>query len=152
MKKSPVVIEPPGDILEWRVFPAAERFGAALVTLAVIAAFASLAALLMESPVWGLLAGALLLLALNRFFLPSRFRIDEAGITARYPHARQYLSWADVRRFRHDERGGYLSSRARSSLLDAFQGMHVQFGSDAPLVVARIRRHLPAEVGPPCNG
>ena len=35
--------------------------------------------------------------------------------------ARQRLRWPDVRRFVHDAHGGYLSTRARPSTLDAFR-------------------------------
>ncbi len=140
------------DILEWRVHPAAERVGSALAAMAVIGVFAILAALLMQSAVWGLLAAALMLMALNRFFLPSRFRIDDTGVTAKYPYARQHLSWHEVRRFRHDQRGAFLSSRARGSMLDAFGGVHLLFGPHAQLAVEQIREHMDAEAGQSCSG
>lgn len=140
------------DVLEWRVHPAAERVGSALAALAVIALFAGLTAVLMQNPLWALLAAGFMLVALNRFFLPSRFRIDDAGVTARYPYGRRYLDWSAVRRFQHDERGAFLSKRAQDSVLDAFQGVHLLFGPQPQRAVEQIQRHLKAEADPSCDG
>ncbi|MFQ5653776.1 MAG: PH domain-containing protein, partial [Planctomycetota bacterium] len=88
---------------------------------------------------------ALLVLALNRFYFPSRFRIDDEGITARYTLRRQRCRWSEVRRFRHDERGAWLTPRSRPSRLDAYRGMHILFGRHREEVIERIRRCLTRE-------
>ncbi|MHC5002381.1 MAG: PH domain-containing protein [Planctomycetota bacterium] len=132
----------------WRAHPAGERVGRALVAGAVVAGLAGLSAVLMQSVWWAALAIAVLVLALNRFFLPSRFAIDEEGITARYPLRRVRYRWSDLRRFVLDENGGYLSTRARASWMDAYRGMHVLFGNDRDAVVAGIRGHMPQGDGP----
>ena len=61
--------------------------------------------------------------SINRFFLPSTFKIDEDGITASYPLRSMRLKWKDLRRFLVGEQGGLLSRRARSSSMDVFTGM-----------------------------
>jgi hypothetical protein len=50
-----------------------------------------------------------------------------------------------VRRFAHDGRGGFLSSRVRPSVLDAFRGMPLLFDQRREEVIACIRRHLAEE-------
>ena len=127
----------------WRAHPARERVGHATAAVLVIAALAFFAALLMRSTLWGVLSASLLMVALNRFFFPSRYAIDEEGITAHHPMRRQRLRWADLRRFAHDETAGFLSTRVRRSWLDSHRGMNVLFGAEGQAAIARIRGHLP---------
>jgi hypothetical protein len=126
----------------WRAHPAREHVGRAALGSTVIVALAAFTALFMQSLAWGVFAAAILILALNRFFLPSRFAIDAEGITARYPLRRRRLRWSELRRFACDDHGGYLSTRARRSWLDAYRGLHVLFGEHRDAVSARIRAHL----------
>lgn len=130
----------------WRAHPARERVGHALAAIGVLAAFAAAVhafcgaagAGLAETWAWSvgtLVAGGL---ALNRFLLPSTFTIDDEGITAHYPLRVQRLLWRDLKRFVHDDRGGYLSTRYRASRFDAFTGMHLVFGSDRQMIIDRI--------------
>lgn len=123
----------------WRAHPARQHPGKALAVGAVILALSGASVLLMQSPWWGLIAAGVLLVTLNRFYFPSRFRIDGEGITAQYPLRRQRIRWSDLRRFVHDSRGGYLSTRARRSFLDAYSGMHILFGGERESVIGRVR-------------
>ncbi len=88
-----------------------------------------------------------LVLALNRFFFVSRFSIDGEGITARYPLKRMSLQWKNLRRFAHDARGGYLSTRAVRSRMDAYSGMHVMFGDCRETVISLIQKCLREKEG-----
>ena len=132
----------PGPSLVWRVHPARDRVGAACFAAAVVTAMAWLSAAMMQSVWWGALAVVVLFVALRRFFLPSQFRIDAEGITARNSLSRQRYHWSQIFRFSCDRRGGYLSTRSRSSVLDIFRGMHLLFGEDRETVVAQIRERL----------
>ena len=91
---------------------------------------------------WGLASAIVLVLALHRFFFPSRFSIDDEGIGARYLLRHQRLRWRDVRRLLHDEHGAYLSTRVRPSRLDAYVGMHILFGQHRDEVIRRIRERM----------
>ena len=133
------------DTVTWRIHPARERPMAACGALAVIGAMAWLAADLMEHAGWGVFGAVVLLVALQRFFLPSEYRVDAEGVTVRLPWRTQRCRWAAVRRFEHGERGGFLSSRARASTLDVFRGMPLLFDRHREEVVACIRRHLPED-------
>ena len=68
--------------------------------------------------------------------------IDGRGITARHPFRRQRYDWSEVRRFLHDEKGGYLSTRGCSSPLDGFGGMHILFGDRRDAVIRSIREAM----------
>ncbi len=127
------------QIMSWRAHPARERrahaVGAGVAILALsLATFA-----MFVHFAWAPLAAGLLVVSLNRFFFPSSFTIDEEGITAQYPLRRLRLRWIDVRRFVHDRNGGYLSTRARPSRLDAYRGMHLLFGEQREAIVQCIQ-------------
>ncbi|MEM7230346.1 MAG: PH domain-containing protein [Planctomycetota bacterium] len=93
----------------------------------------------------GVAASGLLILALNRFFLPTRFEIDEDGITARYPLRRARQRWGEIRRCVSDQHGVFVSTRARRSRFDAYSGMQILPGVDGsptvPDIVQLVNAH-----------
>ena len=127
---------------KWSAHPARERAVAALAASIAVLGFGALIGIASGAVGWGVVSVAVLLASLNRFFLPSRFSIDDDGITARYPLRSQRFRWGEIRRFIVDNRGGYLSTRARRSRFDAFSGMHVLFGPDRRSVIEHIRAQL----------
>jgi hypothetical protein len=129
----------------WRAHPARERPGAATLGGLAVVLLSGAAALFFGHSAFALPAALFLLLSLNRFFFPSRFRIDSSGIHGDYPIGRKSFTWKDVRRVAEDDRGLWLSSRARPSRLDAYQGMHVLFGAQRAEVSTRIRQFLESE-------
>ena len=126
----------------WQAHPARERIGAAALGLSVIGALTGVVLLSFQSLVWAAAACLVLLVALNRFFFPSRFMINADGITARYLLHTQQIKWCDIRRFVQDDRGGYISTRAKRSWLDAYRGMHILFGTHRETVIKRICARL----------
>lgn len=127
--------------LAWRAHPAADRPAQAVLAIGIILVVAGFVYVTSESIGFALLSVLLLTAALNRFFLPSRFTIDEEGITAAYPLRRLRHKWNELQRFVWDDYGGYLSTRARPSRLDAYRGMHLLFEErDRAHVIERIRR------------
>ncbi|MBW3542535.1 MAG: hypothetical protein KY476_19915 [Planctomycetes bacterium] len=126
----------------WRAHPARERPAAALAVIAVIAAFAWLAAEWMDSAWWAVFAAVALLAALHSFFFPSEYRLDGEGIELRHGPTLRRLNWSDIRRFDFGRRAGLLSTRSRASLLDLFTAMHVLFPRDHRPVVEAIRSRL----------
>lgn len=131
-----------GTEFSWQAHPARERIGAAALALGVIGAVAGVVLLSFQSLAWATAACLVLLAALSRFFFPSRFMIDADGITARYLLRTQQIKWRDIRRFVQDDRGGYISTRAKRSWLDAYRGMHILFGTHRETVIKRIRARL----------
>lgn len=82
-----------------------------------------------------------LLLMLNRFYLPSRYRLDEHGIAVRYPIGSRSIRWQELRRFPHDQTGGYLSTRERSGMFDS-RGISVLFANRAEEIIPRIKASM----------
>ncbi len=131
-----------GTDFTWQAHPARERIGAAALAIGLIGAFAGVVWMSFQSPAWAAAACIVLLATLNRFFFPSRFVISTDGITARYLLRTQRIRWNDIRRFVQDDRGGYISTRAKRSWLDAYRGMHILFGTQREAVIERIRARL----------
>lgn len=127
----------------WSAHPAKQRPRAALGAAAVILLMGA-AAWLSFGWAWGIGAVVLLVASLNRFFLRSRFELDERCLVARYPLRTQRIEWCDVRRFVTDEHGGYLSTRSVPSRMDAYRGVHLLFAANREEVAERIRSHTRA--------
>jgi hypothetical protein len=105
-------------------------------------AMAGVIAFSFESIMLGVIALLVLIAALNRFYFPSTFQLDKEGITARYPLRRKRERWDRLRRFVHDEYGGYLSSRAQPSRLDAYRGIHLLFGQQREAAIKHIHKYM----------
>ncbi len=146
---TPAVATPPQmDPLTWRVHPARQRpWAALLTTLAIVAMAVSCA--LTGGVFWGVLAIVVLVGSLGRFYFPSRFTLDQEGVTAHSLLGPRRLAWARIRRFSYDGQGAYLSARARPSRWDAYGGVHLLFGSWRKEVLAAIRSRLSAGGGAP---
>ena len=66
----------------WKAHPASERTGAAIMGSLIVVAAAGAIYVSFQSLEWSAVALVVLVLALNRFYFRSRFRIDPEGITA----------------------------------------------------------------------
>jgi len=143
-------IEQAGEFT-WRAHPARQRPVAALFAAGVIVGIGAACAVAMNAW-WGILAVAVLVLTLYRFFFPSRFTLDAQGVTARYLFGTTRCGWSEIRRFCHDRHGVYLSTRSRPSRLDAFRGIHLLFGRSREEVLRRIRLHLADGGSTTCGG
>ncbi|MDG1899790.1 MAG: hypothetical protein P8I74_07985 [Phycisphaerales bacterium] len=136
---------PVSDILEWSAHPLREQPGRGAIASLVIVACGILVALAVADPVGGVLAGGaamlFLLLMLNRFYLPSRYRLDEHGIAVRYPIGSRSIRWRELRRFPHDQMGGYLSTRERAGMFDS-RGISILFAGRAEEIIPRIKSSM----------
>lgn len=96
----------------------------------IIAALAITAGLTTGSIGWAAFTVVVLFLSVCRFYLPTRYRFDEEGVSASHAIAPRRVSWSAVRRVGFDERGGFLGRRARRAWLDGFTGLHLLFPPD----------------------
>ena len=131
---------------EWTAHPLREHPGKAVLVVTLMAFCGVLVGLVVGDPLAGPLAagGAIvfLFLTLSRFFLPSRYRMDAQGIAVRYPLSTRVLRWSEIRQFRHDDEGGYVSPRSKPGPFDR-AGISLLFGPHAAEVIPRIRNALP---------
>jgi hypothetical protein len=128
--------------LSWKAHPFKERHLAGILTSLLILALGASIFVATGSLAGSVLGILVLVLALNRFYFPSRFEIDPEGISAHYLLSRERYEWSSVRRFLWDRRGAYLSTRARASWLDAYRGLTVLYGAHQAEIMKLIRRHM----------
>ena len=137
------------DVFTWTAHPLREQPGRALLAVAIVLACGLLVATAVGGAMTGPAAGggaiAFLLLTLNRFFLPSHYRVDRHGIAVRYPVGSRSLRWTELRRFPHDAQGGYVSPRRKGGMLDT-RGISLLFAGHGSEIIPRIQAGM--EQGP----
>ena len=110
----------------WTAWPAAESPGRTSLLLIAIMALAGLCGMIGGDFLWAATGAALMMLGLNRWFLPTTFEVDDDGILVGYPLRRRTVAWRDARRLVIDPGGGWLSTsrggRRSSSGLDLYWG------------------------------
>ncbi len=122
---NPVRSNNAGGEIAWTVHPARQRPLATLVALLVILAFALAVHTFAGGGWWGLAAGLLLLGSLHRYFLPSRYRIDHAGVEVRTCFGRRFQSWSDVHRIDLGDQAAWISTFAQPHWLEYRRGLSV---------------------------
>ncbi|MGC1275350.1 MAG: hypothetical protein WBC44_16710 [Planctomycetaceae bacterium] len=137
----------PASGLAWTVHPARRSLPKLVAAVAATLAAGVLAAMIAESAAVGLLSVALLVLSLRRFYFPTRTIVAEDGVAVRCLGLETRRSWDRLNRFRYDEHGAFLSTRARPSALDVLTGLHLTWGGDREQAVAFIERRLPSPHG-----
>lgn len=130
---------------EWTAHPLREHPWKAALAVVLVLFCGILVGVIVADPVFGPLAagGAIVFLfvALNRFFLPSKYRMDEHGVAVRYPLRSRTLRWGEIRRFAHDNQGGYVSPRRRGGALDT-GGISLLFGRHGHQIIPLIEAAL----------
>ena len=117
----------------------ADEWPGSLAKVAVVAAMCAAAGVAFGGAGYALLAAAFLVLSLARFFLPSRFVLDAAGVTRRSAGGRGQLAWSQVRRVVVGQAGVFLSPFERPSRLDSFRGLFLPFAGNAAEVTEFVR-------------
>ncbi len=131
---------------QWTAHPVRDRpvRGVCAALLTVLTGV--LVGLVVADPMIGPIAagGAMifLLISLNRFFLPTHYRIDEQGVAAQFPLGKRRLLWQEIRRFPHDQLGGYVSAREQGGAFDS-QGISLLYEGHAEAVIGLIESHRP---------
>ena len=126
--------------IEWRVWPASLRPKQAISTWILIVVLGYV--ILDTDLITGVLLLGLFIASLSTFLFPSRFKIDDEGMTARYPIRKKYYKWSQVRRAKFFDEACYLFSRKKPSNLDGWSGIAVFYGNQKDEIVASVKAHL----------
>ena len=134
-------IDPPPSV-RWRVWPVLEQPGLGVVILLAVA-FAGLATQWATGrPQLGLLAAAVLLAAVWRFFLPISFELDRNGIVQQLFGYRRRVHWKAIRRHERCNEGVLLLPHADDCPMDRLRGLFLPWGVYRRNVVEQIDFHL----------
>ncbi len=82
--------------IQWTTHPARARPIAAVCAVAAMSVMGVAVSQLAGEWLWGALASLALFLSLSRFFLPTRYRIDNEGASVIYPLSTSRLQWSEV--------------------------------------------------------
>lgn len=135
-------MEAPDERLEYRSLPIADDYPRSLAAPAVIAATSVAVGWGFGAPGWGLFAAAVLLVSLARYFVPTSYALDAAGVRARFLGREDVRPWADVRALYAHRDGVHLSPFERPSRLDPFRGLFVRFAGNRERVLSFCESHV----------
>lgn len=124
----------------WTVHPAARRRAAAGGTLAVVALAGLAAARVGGGTFWGAIAVVFLVLAVSPFLLPTRYRLDDAGVEVRHLGGVRRRAWSDVKRVATVPGGVLLSPSRVPSVRDRWRGIVLRVDGDPAPILERARR------------
>jgi hypothetical protein len=139
-----------GETLEWTVHPVRRKWWVSVVVTMFIAAVGATVKALTDSTGFTLLAVAILLLSLAKFYFPTKFKLSDRGVTVKTTTQTLFKEWKIYRSCYPDKKGILLSTFAEPSRLENFRGLYVMFEGNNDEVTAfvreRIKRaHEPAE-------
>ena len=120
-----------GGAIAWSVWPATIYLWRSLAAAAVISLTVVFLTYYAGGAILGVVGGALLLLVLNGFFLPTSYRLDAKGVRQKRLFFHLERPWGDFRCFYCDRFGMMLSTKDRPSRLDPWRGFSLWFPDDA---------------------
>jgi hypothetical protein len=138
---------PPVESLAWTLHPIRHQ-PARTVLLAGVTLFVGWAvAVRWEMPGLAAVAVLVLLVSASPHLLPTRFRLDDAGVRIRFLGTERHRAWADLKRYREAKEGVLLSPLGRRSLLDETRGLFLRFAPAGDgrreAVMGVVRRRIP---------
>jgi hypothetical protein len=115
------------ESFRWRVHPAAERRGVALLVLVLLILLSALAGVWMRGLYWGIFAFLVLFLSLESFYLPTRYELTSEGVSVRKAFSRVERPWSAFRTAWSDALGITLSPFGRRHWLESYRGVRLRF-------------------------
>jgi len=112
--------------LFWRSHPAADNPRKGIFALIVIIATAVAAVFFMESILWGVFSLLFLFFGLLRFFLPTDYAVDHAGIREKFLSQERVASWRQFKRAIVVKNEALLSPYRKRRFMDRFRSWVVR--------------------------
>jgi len=138
---NPTVTES-GQSLAWNCHPANRRPWVTAGVTGFILVCAMLVYIVMDSKAFATLALVILFASLAKFYFPTRYRLDDAGITVRTSTQTLHKEWSIYRSMYPDRNGVLLSPFAEPSRLENFRGLYLMFANNGDEVVEFIKPRL----------
>lgn len=102
--------------------------------------------IIMSNVLLGVALTIVLIASIATFLFPSRFTIDDSGVTASYPLRKKFYEWSQIRRLKMFQHSAYMFKRKKPSNLDGWTGLTLFFNSDRDEIVKRLNHFLSEEV------
>ena len=113
----------PDKPLEIQVLPAKNRKKLALY-IALVLLFSGLF-LGVFGPYWGIFALLVLVGTTYNFYIPTKYRFDQYGITVTRFGLSHHRPWSQFKRVDRDKNGVFIGTFSKPSRLDPFRGIYI---------------------------
>ncbi len=131
-------------MIEWTAHPARRRPQDVMLAVCVIALTAWAVLVGLGSPWLAAVAAVMLVVAIAPFLVPTRYRLDDAGIAERRLFVTRARRWSELRRADIGRTAALVSPYAQPRWLDRYRGLVVRFdGADRDAVVRVLRERMP---------
>lgn len=134
--------------LEWTVWPARSRPLLSIAVAALVLGLSVAAVLVYRSPWYGVMVTGGLFVATVGYYLPTRYRLDAAGVDLRTPLSSLSRRWDGFATCFEDDEGILLSPSTRLTCAARHRGIYLRFGHNTEAVTEFVHRHVkPAGAG-----
>jgi hypothetical protein len=131
-----------GEVLVWTTHPIKRKPLVAVLVTVFILVVGFLVLITTESKAFGTLALVVLFASLAKFYLPTRYRLNDKHITVKTTTQTMRKRWSQYRSFYPDRNGVLLSPFMRPSRLENFRGLYLIFEDNREAVTRFVQSHI----------
>jgi hypothetical protein len=130
---------------EWTVHPFAESPKRAVIAVLAPVIVCLLVYFWMPSWFWVGLAFLLIISSELPFFLKTRYRFDEKGVSQKRGGVVQSRTWEQIKTYYPDRTGVLVSPFVQKTWLENFRGLYLQFGKHREEVLSQLGKKVPQD-------
>jgi len=131
-----------GPAVEWTVHPVRRRPWVSVAVSLFVVIVIGIVRFSTDSQVFGILAAIIMVASLAKFYFPTRYRLDDAGIVVKTMTQTLKKEWILYRSCYPDKSGILLSPFAEPSRLENFRGLYLMFDGNRDVVTAFCRERM----------
>lgn len=128
--------------LQWVSHPLIERPVVSAVIILFVIFLLVVVRILFEDWWWSALALFFLITSLAQYFFPTRYELDDEGITIKFLFTKKRRPWSEFRTFYKSARGVVLSPFLKPSRLDIYRGIHILCNNNRDEVIRFVSTKL----------
>ena len=129
--------------LQWTAHPARSRPRDLALVVSVVLLTTGAVLSTFQSVFFTLLAAMILVAAIAPFLFPTRYQVDDWGVSEVRLGRRRARPWGELRRVQIGKQGALVSPFTRASWMDRYRGITLLFdGAERSQVIASLRTRL----------
>lgn len=128
--------------LKWTSHPLKEDKRKSAILIAFLVLIVLLVSLSFDSIALTALSAVLLVGSLRAFFIPTRYALDEKGISVESPVGKRTRSWSEFKSYYADNNGVLLSPFPDKSILESFRGVYLMCRNNRQEVIDFIKTKI----------
>lgn len=131
-----------GDVMQWVCHPLKRKPLVSVAVTAFVMVIIVMVYLLTASHMFALLALVIMIGSLAKFYLPTKFKLSDRGVTIKTTTQTLFKEWKIYRSCYPDKKGILLSPFIEPSRLENFRGLYVMFEGNGELVTSFVRERI----------